>query len=111
MLLNPEKWQERLRNAATTKTKASKSIDSDAKIKMVEGGEGEEGDGGFLSKLSKGASDAMNLIQSGGMSPEQLEKQKRQLAQKEKKRKEKHERKMKKEEFHHPIMIYSAKRG
>jgi hypothetical protein len=98
LLLNPEKWQDLLRNASTTKTKAIKALEGESKLKIAENGEGEDDDTNFFSKLSKGASDAMNLIQTGGISPEQLEKQKKQLAQKEKKRKEKHERKMKKEE-------------
>ncbi len=99
LLVAPEKWQDKLRNVATTKTvrKGVAQAGSGSGKKIMKAGDEETPeDEGMLAKMSGGVGAAFTAIKNGGLSPEQAEKKAKQMAAKEKKRKEKHARKEKK---------------
>lgn len=99
LLVAPEKWQDKLRNVATTKVirKGGPSSSAGSGLKVVRVGEDEEPDDeGMLAKMSGGAAAAFTAIKNGGLSPEQAEKKAKQQAAREKRRKEKHARREKK---------------
>lgn len=102
LLVAPEKWQDKLRNVATTKVmrKGGDAGELGPGKKVQKAGDGDEGGGeeeNFFSKMSSGASAAITAIKTGGLSPEQAEKKAKMQAIREKKRKEKQARKEKKE--------------
>ena len=95
LMVAPEKWQDKLRNVATTKVMrkgADASSESGPGKKVQKAGDGDDDGGeeeGFFSKISA-------AINTGGVSPEQAEKKAKMQATREKKRKEKQARKEKK---------------
>ena len=98
LLVAPDKWQDKLRNVATTKTvRKGMTTGEGGTKKVVRAGEDEEADDeGMFAKMSGGAASAFTALKNGGLSPEQVEKRAKQMAAREKRKKEKASRKERK---------------
>lgn len=109
LALDPGKWQDRLRNAATSvtlsKIKAAEEKEA-SNVKLKKAGNDEDDEGGFLGALKEGATGLF----SGGAAPSPEQKAKREEKEKKKKeRADKAERKAQKDKTQAAIAAKAPK--